>query len=61
MNNSKFGKFQEKKFNSLTAVKGGTVAGGKTSTTTMRTDERHNDIDSNSGIEGSKSIADSIR
>ena len=52
MKNTKFGKFQEKKFNSLTAVKGGAVAGGKTSTTKMRTDETRNDIDSNSGIEG---------
>ena len=50
--NTKFGKFQEKKFNSLTAVKGGAAVGGKTSTTKMRTDEARNDIDSNSGIEG---------
>lgn len=61
MNNSKFGKFQETKFNTLTSVKGGTAAGGKTSTTTMRTDERGNDIDSNSGIEGSKSLSSSVK
>ena len=58
MENSKFGKFQEEKFSSLTAVSGGVAMGGKTSTTKMRTDETSRDIDSASGIEGTKIISE---
>jgi len=53
---NKFEKFEKSEIQNLFSVKGGTLIGGKTSTTTNRTVETTNDTDSNSSIEGKTSI-----